>query len=159
MINKKVYSKEEALQKIRHYCSYQERSHTETREKLYSFGLHKAEVEQLLSDLVENNYLNEERFAIQFAGGKFRMNKWGRKKIAYALQQKRVSTWCINNALKQIGDDDYSATLNKLAESKWADLKGEHHLSRQAKTFAYLQQKGFESDLISKAIALLKQTS
>lgn len=80
---------EQALQKARHYCAYQERCHNETLTKLYGFGLHKTEVEQALAQLVEEGYLNEERFATQFAGGKFRLKKWGRKKIEYELKLKK----------------------------------------------------------------------
>jgi regulatory protein len=81
MAFKKQLTKEQALQKARHYCGYQERSHAEVKEKLYSFGLRRQEVEESLSQLIEEDYLNEERFAQQFAGGHFRMKQWGRVKI------------------------------------------------------------------------------
>jgi regulatory protein len=87
--------KEKALDKIVNYCSYQERSHTEVREKLFSFGLYKEQVEELITYLIGENYLNEERYAIAFAGGKFRMKGWGRIKIRYALKQHRISEFCI----------------------------------------------------------------
>ena len=86
MFPAKRFRKDEALKKIKHYCSYQERSHREVMDKLYTFGLYKSEVNEILSNVIENNYLNEERFAIQFAGGKFRIKQWGRKKIQYELQ-------------------------------------------------------------------------
>jgi regulatory protein len=159
MITRKYITKEQALQKLKHYCSYQERCHSEVKEKLYSLGLHKGDVEATISDLIEGNYLNEERFAQQFAGGKFRMNGWGRQKIIYALQQKKVSAYCIKTGLKEINDTDYEATLSKLAESKWKLLKGEQYLSRQAKTYAYLLQKGYEAALIKNAIAKLKENN
>ena len=91
----KYVTEQDALKKIKHYCAYQERCHSEVKEKLYSFGLYKQQVENILSKLIEDNYLNEERFAIAFAGGKFRMKHWGRKKIEYELRQKQVSTFCI----------------------------------------------------------------
>ena len=72
-MERKNIGTEKALQKIKHFCSYQERSHQEVKEKLYSFGLYKADVELLLSQMIEENYLNEERFAIAFAGGRFRI--------------------------------------------------------------------------------------
>lgn len=114
---------EKALQKIKHYCAYQERNHRETKEKLYSFGLYKNEVEQLLSQLVEENYLNEERFAIAFAGGRFRIKQWGRVKIKYELKQKNVSEYCIKIALKAIEEKDYQKKLHQLAEAKLKILK------------------------------------
>ena len=157
MLKKNYVGKEQALQKLKHYCSYQERCHSEVKEKLYSLGLHKAEVEELISVLIEENYLNEERFAIQFAGGKFRMNNWGRQKIIHALQQKKVSTYCIKKGLKEIAEEDYNSTILKLASTKWNLLKGEQYMSRQAKTYAYLLQKGYEAELIGKTIAQLKE--
>lgn len=157
MINRKYVSKEQALQKIKHYCSYQERCHSEVKEKLYSLGLIKTDVEELMSVLVEENYLNEERFAQQFAGGKFRMNNWGRIKISHALQQKKVSSYCIKKGLKEISESDYEDTLLKLASVKWKALKYEQYLTRQAKTYSYLLQKGYEGEWVSKVIARLKE--
>ena len=156
MLQRKSLTQEQALQKIKHYTAYQERCHTEVKEKLYSFQLRKAEVEEIISTLIEENYLNEERFAIQFAGGKFRINHWGRVKIKYELQQKRVSTYCIKKALAAISETDYLSTLEKLADKKWISLKGQHYLSCQSKTQSYLMQKGYESVLIQNVLAKLK---
>lgn len=152
MLSKNIGT-EKAWQKIRHYCAYQERSHTETREKLYSFGLYKHEVETLLSRLIEENYLNEERFAIAFAGGRFRMKQWGRVKIKYELQQKRVSPYCIKKAIASIGEDDYAAILQKLAKTKLATLKSEKNIFvKKTKLRNYLLQKGFEANLIMEIV-------
>jgi regulatory protein len=154
MAFKKQLTKEQALQKARHYCGYQERSHAEVKEKLYSFGLRKQEVEETLSKLIEDDYLNEERYARQFAGGHFRMKHWGRVKITYELKQKQVSEYCIRKALKEIDEDDYLKTLDKLAADKWHSLRTETNLfSKMRKTQDYLLQKGYESGLIKQAIA------
>ncbi|AXY76703.1 RecX family transcriptional regulator [Paraflavitalea soli] len=155
MLNRKQLTKEQALQKAKHYCGYQERSHTDVKEKLYSYGLYKQQVEELLSQLIEENYLNEERYAIQFAGGHFRMKQWGRVKIKYELKQKRVSEYCIKKAMKEIDEEDYLKTLQKLAEKKWAAVNGEgvNHYVKLSKTTDYLLQKGYEPDLIKQAIA------
>jgi len=151
-------SKEQAWQKIKHYCAYQERSHYEAKQKLYGFGLYTNEVEELLSKLIEEDYLNEERFAEQFAGGKFRMKHWGKVKITYELKQKQVSSYNIRRALQSIAEADYIATLQKLAEAKWQQLKGEQYIARQAKTTSYLLQKGFETALIQRVIQRLKSS-
>lgn len=144
---------EKALQKIKHYCAYQERNHRETKEKLYSFGLYKNEVEQLLSQLVEENYLNEERFAIAFAGGRFRIKQWGRVKIKYELKQKNVSEYCIKIALKAIEEKDYQKNLHQLAEAKLKILKSEKNsFIKKHKLQQYLLQKGFEPSLISSIV-------
>ena len=92
-MNFKKFSKEQALPKIKQYCAYQERCHSEVKEKLYSFGLYKKDVDQLMAHLIEENYLNEERFAIQYAGGKFRMKIWGKVKLKLALRQMQVSEY------------------------------------------------------------------
>ena len=152
-------TKEQAWQKIKHYCAYQERSHSEVKQKLYGFGLFKTEVEELLTRAIEEDYLNEERFALLFAGGKFRMKQWGRIKITYELRQKGVSAYNLKRALQAIPEEDYTATLEKLAQTKWELNSNEHYLTQQAKTTSYLMQKGFELPLIQKAIQGLKGKS
>ena len=152
------FSKDEALKKINHYCSYQERCHKEVKEKLYSFGLNKSETEEIVSKLIEDNYLNEERFARQYAGGKFRMKQWGRKKIQYELQQKGVNKVNIKIALKEIDEEEYLAIAKKLAAKKWKELAGGGVLIKQSKTNAYLLQKGYEQSIITLAITNLKST-
>lgn len=156
MFLKNNLTKEQALEKIKHYCGYQERSHSEVKTKLYSYHLRKSEVEEIIAQLIENNCLNEERFAIRFAGGKFRMKHWGRKKIQYELRQKGVNNFIINTALKEINEESYLATLQKLAQTKWTSLRSENNISRQSKTNAYLLQKGYEQSLVSEVINSLK---
>jgi len=149
MLYKAYVSKDKALQKAKHFCGYQERSHNEVKEKLYGFGLYKNDVEELLSLLIEENYLNEERYAIAFAGGKFRMKQWGRVKIRYELQQKKVSAYCIKKALASIEEADYEKTLQKLASAKLLVLKSEKNIFvKKTKLRNYLLQKGFEPSLI-----------
>lgn len=144
---------DKAWQKIKHYCAYQERSHAETRDKLYGFGLYKEEVETLLAQLIEENYLNEERFAIAFAGGKFRVRQWGRVKIKYELQQKRVSPYCIKKALEAIDEENYMLCLQKLAAAKWNTFKEEENsFSKKNRLQSYLMQKGYESNLVMEIV-------
>lgn len=153
MIQRQRLSKEQALQKARHYCAYQERCHHEVKEKLYSLGLWKTEVEEALSTLIEENYLNEERFAIQFAGGRFRMKQWGRVKIRYELKQKQVGEYCIKKGLAAIDEEDYLRTLHKLGAAKWESLGEEENVfARRQKLQSYLMQKGYEPDLIGDLI-------
>lgn len=148
LMYKKQLTKEQALQKLKHYCAYQERCHSEVKEKLYSLGVWKKDHDEIIASLIEENYLNEERFAIAFAGGKFRVKQWGRVKIKYELKQKQVSGYSIKKALKQIGEDDYRAVLKKLADEKYSSLKGEQYLIRKKKTIDYLIAKGYEMDLV-----------
>jgi regulatory protein len=147
--------KEQAIQRIRHYCAYQERAQQEVRDKLYELGMTMDEVEEIMSDLIAENFLNEERFAIQFAGGHFRIKGWGKVKIQHALQQKRVSNYNIKIGLKAIDEDAYLKTLEQLATKKWNSLKGERGLSRMAKTYAFLHQRGFEPILYQPIVQKL----
>jgi regulatory protein len=152
MLYKKYLTKEQALQKLKHYCAYQERCHSEVKEKLYSLGVWKKEHDEIIATLIEENYLNEERFAIAFAGGKWRVKQWGRVKIKYELKQKQVSEYCIKKALKQIEEDDYLKVLDKLANEKYASLKNEQYLIRKKKTMDFLVQRGFEHTLIAACL-------
>lgn len=153
MLYKKQLTKEQALQKLKHYCGYQERCHQEVKQKLYDLGVWKKDHGEILSMLIEEGYLNEERFAIAFAGGKWRMKQWGRVKIKYELKQKQVSDYSIRKALKQINEDDYLRLLSELAKEKYASLKAEQWMVRKKKTIDYLLQKGFESDLVSRLVS------
>lgn len=146
---------QQAKQKIERYCAYQERSHQEVRNKLYSFGLYRDDVEEMLSGLVTDGYLNEERFAKAFAGGKFRMKKWGRNKIAHALEGKGVSQNCIRIGLEVIDDQEYLVTLRALLKNKASELEEDNiyvsrdHLSR------FAIRKGYEPDLVWREVDVL----
>jgi regulatory protein len=158
MIYKKYLTKEQALQKLKHYCAYQERCHSEVKEKLYNLGVWKREHDEIISTLIEENYLNEERFAIAFAGGRFRIKQWGRVKIKYELKQKQVSDYSIKKALKQIDEDEYLKVLNKLAGEKYTSLKNQQYLIRKKKTMDYLMGKGFEMELIKTTVENITKT-
>lgn len=148
------YSKEEALQKAKHYCAYQERCHAEVKDKLYSFGMNRKEVDELLSELISENFLNEERFAIMYAGGKFRIKQWGRNKIKNSLRQKQVSAYCITKALKTIDDQEYQKALFNFFEQKLKTLQKEKNIFiKKRKLQDHLLQKGFEPDLIRPLLA------
>jgi regulatory protein len=149
---KKYLTKEQALQKLKHYCGYQERCHSEVKEKLYNLGVWKKEHDEIIATLIEEGYLNEERFAITFAGGKFRIKQWGRVKIKYELKQKQVSDYSIKKALMQIAEEDYLKVLNKLAKEKYASLKNEQYLVRKKKTMDHLIRRGFETELANVTI-------
>ena len=156
-MQKKYLTKEQALQKLRQYCAYQERSHYEVTQKLWELGVNKSEHGEIISTLIEEDYLNEERFAVQFAGGKFRMKDWGKKKIYYALKEKKISEYCIKKALSTIDEDTYQKTLEDLASKKYESLKGEQYLVRKKKTIDFLLQRGFEHELVNKIVSWLTE--
>lgn len=149
-VYKKNLSKEEALQKLKHYCAYQERCHSEVKEKCFELGVWQKDHDELISRLIEENYLNEERFAIAFAGGKWRVKRWGRNRIRYELKQKQVSEYCIKKAMKQIPDDEYEEILQKLIREKYESLKDEQWIIRKKKTVDHFIRKGFEPDLVNE---------
>ncbi|PUZ20438.1 regulatory protein [Chitinophaga costaii] len=144
-----------AILQLRNYCAYQERCHSEVRQKCLELGLRGDAIDQAIVELISEDFLNEERFAIAFAGGKFRMQQWGRKKIAAALQQLQVAAYCIKKGLLEIEDADYQATLHKLARKKFESLQREPLLRRKQKTWAYLAQKGYEPGLVAAVVEQL----
>lgn len=140
------------LQKLRHYCAYQERCHSEVAQKARELGLRGDQIDNAIAELIADNFLNEERFAKAFAGGKFRTKQWGRRKIVMELQQRQVSPYCVKKGLQEIDDADYRDTLARLAGKKYASLEGEHPLKQKLKTIQYLVQKGFEPELAQAAL-------
>ncbi|MBL7699569.1 MAG: RecX family transcriptional regulator [Chitinophagaceae bacterium] len=144
---------QQALARSKEYCSYQERCHSEVKDKLYSFGLGTIDVEKIISQLIEEDFLNEERFAAAFARGKFRMKHWGKVKIRHELKQRQVSEYCIKKAMKEIVDEDYTETLNKLVDEKSRLLKSEKNsFVKKRKLSDYLLQKGYERDIVFSII-------
>lgn len=147
----------QAWEKIKPYCAYQERCHSEARDKLLGYGLPAQEAAQLLSRLIEENYLNEERFAQFYAGGHSRIKKWGKIKIAHALKLKGVSPYCIKTALEAIDPEAYLSGLYKLALQKWETNSGQPAFARRSKCMQYLLQKGYESNLINDVLNELEK--
>lgn len=150
------FTPQQSIQKIKQYCAYQERCHAEVRDKLYSFGLNKMEVESIISELITENYLNEERFAIHYAGGKFRMKQWGKNKIKQSLKFKQVSDYCIKKALKEIDEKEYEKTFIKLTELKLRTLKGEKNIFiKKRKLQDFLLMKGYEASMIREVVNMI----
>lgn len=141
------------LEKIKYYCAYQERSHSQVRTKLIALKVYGLELENMMTTLIEENFLNEERFACSIARGKFYYKKWGKNKIIQTLKLHKVSAYLINKALKEIDADDYDKMLETLAEKKLETLKSEKNkFKKMNKLKNYLLQKGYESDLIMDVI-------
>ena len=107
-----VYTALQAQNKAESYCAYQERSQQEVRNKLYEWGLYPNEVENVIVELLLSNFINEERFALAYVSGKFKINKWGKIKIQQGLKLKGISSKMIQDSLKSIDMDDYFEQLN-----------------------------------------------
>jgi regulatory protein len=146
---KKYVSLKEAQQKLKNYCAYQERCHSEVTSKAFDLGLNIEETNILIAGLIEENYLNEERFAIQFAGGKFRVKQWGKIKINYELKAKFINPTIIKKALATIDLEDYYSTVTKLYKAYYLKQKGLLQI-KKIKTLKHLQLKGYEIDIINE---------
>ena len=150
---RKVLTVKEAEEKIKHFCAYQERNHSEVKQKLYSYGLFSNDINLIISNLIEENFLNEERFSIQFTKGKFNQKHWGKNKIKYELSKKQISNRNIVKGLSEIDEKEYVAALAKLTESYYSKLTEGDLFIKRKKTQNYLLQKGYEFD---KIIEILK---
>ncbi len=149
-----IFMRDEFIRKVKlkaaNYCAYRERTQQEVRDKLYEYGLHRDEVEALIAELITENFINEERFAIAFAGGKFRIKRWGRLKIVNELKRRGITEYCIKKALGEIDEDDYETTARDLAAKKFNSLRDEDLLKRKYKVIRYLTGKGYEHALVQK---------
>ena len=138
----KITDEKVALKKAEHYCAYQERSQQEVRDKLYEWGLWTAAIENIIITLIENSYLNEERFAKAYTRGKFNQKSWGKIKIKQGLQLKKVSPPLIKKALMTIDPDDYMATLTRVIEKKAHTITEKNTLKRRYKLQQYALSRG-----------------
>jgi regulatory protein len=146
-----------AAEKIKNWCAYQERSQHETRQKLYSYGMSQEYVESIIADLISENYINEERFSMAYAGGKFRIKRWGKNKIKMALRQHQISDYCIKKALAQIDDDSYTHQLCNVIEKKMKLVGSGSKIKIFQSVLKHAVAKGYESDLvIGKLNVILK---
>jgi regulatory protein len=143
---------QEAKTKLTSYCAYQERTRQEVEKKLEKLGMEPEESEQIIEELIAEKYLDESRFAQSYAGGKFRIKKWGKIKIRVALQQQGVAEEAIEEGLKQIDPEDYWQTLYELAEKKLEQEKESDPLKRKQKLVRYLAGKGYESGMVWEVV-------
>ena len=137
--------------KIEHYCAYQERSHFDVKNKLNKLGIFGDELDEYICYLIDENYLSETRYSEAFVRGKYNNNNWGRIKIITKLKLKNISEWNINNALKQITEEDYENKLYKICEKKLQNVD-ETQYEVKNKIVRHLTQKGWEMDLIIKCL-------
>jgi regulatory protein len=142
------YTLEEAQRKLEHYCAYQERCHEEVIQKLKSLNMIPQAIDVIVAHLIQNNYLNEERFACSFARGKHRIKHWGRTRIINELKFRGISRYNIDTALKELPAEEYLASFHALAERHWESIAERNILKKKKKFTDYLLRKGFESHLI-----------
>jgi len=145
---KKRLTPAEALSKALKYCAYQERSHLEVKRKLYSYGLYSSEVDEILSKLITEGFLNEERFAKAFAGGKFRIKKWGKNKILYELESQGLTKRCIELGLKELDPVAYQETVLQLIQKKATNSIEPNLYKKRDSVARYVITKGYEPELV-----------
>lgn len=151
-----ISSVEIVMQKLEHYCSYQERCHVEVTEKLKEFAISAHDKDQIIVHLINQNFLNEERFAGIFSISKFHQKKWGKIRIKNELKARKISDYLINASLQQIPADEYETTFDTLAEKQWDSITEKNQLKKRKKFCDFLLRKGWESDRIYEKVKQLE---
>jgi regulatory protein len=144
----KWINREDALKKMMRYCAYQDRCHQEVRKKLIDLQVYPDWREEIIVELIQENFLNEERYARSFARGKFRIKKWGRRRILKELKQRQISDYCIRKAMQEIEEEPYLQTIESLILKKADQLKETDLFKKKNKVANYLIGRGFETNLI-----------
>jgi regulatory protein len=152
MKEEKYFSIEQIKRKLERYCAYQDRCHKEIETKLREFILIEEANNQIILHLLEHDFLNEERFSKSFARGKFRIKKWGKQRIIRELKQRDISAYNIKTALKEIDEDAYLMTVLEITEKRNRLINESDFYKRKKKLSDFLLRKGYEYDLIFKAI-------
>lgn len=148
----KVFTVEEIKHKLEQYCVYQDRCHKEVEQKMREYNLIPEAKEMILLSLMQNNFLNEERFAKSFARGKFRIKKWGKQRIVNELKFKDISAYNIKTALKEIDGEEYLQTIYNITEKRNESINETNPYKRKKKLIDFLLRKGYENELIYKTV-------
>lgn len=154
---KDIFTIKEALQKLEHFCAYQERCHDEVVSKLYSLKMTADEIDTIIVKLIEDNFLNETRFACSFARGKHRIKHWGKIRITNELKARHISSTNITLALKEITAEEYYETFENLSERCWNSLTESNLLKKRKKFCDYILRRGYESNLVYEKVQELEK--
>ena len=152
MIKKQSFTVDEIKRKLEQYCVYQDRCHKEVEQKMREYNLIPEAKELILLSLMQDNFLNEERFSKSFARGKFRIKNWGKQRIIRELKFKDISSYNIKTALKEIDEVEYLKTIYKITENRNEVISEPNHYKRKKKLIDFLMRKGFENELIFKTV-------
>ncbi len=150
-MNQQGLTIDEAKKKIEYYCAYQERCHKEVVEKLKSLGMFETAIDHIINHLLEQNFLNEERFAKAFTRGKHKFKFWGKRRIEQELKFRDISSYNIKTAMKEI-EDEYLLNFYNLADRKWETINETSIDKKKKKWIDYLIRKGYETNLIFEAL-------
>jgi len=147
-----IYNVELVIKKMEGFCAYQERCKQDVKNKLISMNISLHHIESIIQHLLENDFLNEERFAKAFCRGKFRIKKWGRQRIIRELKGKYITSHNINSALQEIDEIEYHKTFNVLAKKRFLEIKETNTFKKRKKLTDYLLYRGWESDAVYKKV-------
>jgi len=142
--------------KLKQYCSYQDRCHNEVEKKLKTFDVISEVKEQIISNLISENYLNETRFCKSFVRGKFKIKNWGKRKITLELKNRKVSNYNLKEGLKEINEIDYLDKLETLFNKKLASLDHLSLINKKKKILSFLLYRGWETNLIYEKLNQIK---
>ncbi len=148
-------SKKDALIRLQKYCAYQDRCHQEVRSKLLEIGMYGDELEEIMAELITENFLNEERFARSYARGKFRMKHWGKNRIRRELRFRKISDYCIRKAMEEVDEEGYLPALRELLEKKKRLLREKDTYKLRQKLGQHALRRGFESELVWKMVKIV----
>ena len=152
MMNDKIYDLKIVEERIRHYCAVMDRCQFQVINKLKSYGVSNALIDEILIELIQNKFVDEERFARAYCSGKFKIKKWGKRKIAFELSKLKVPKSCISLGMQEIDEQDYRDTITQLAHKKHAMLKDKNPFVKKKKIADYILRKGFESELVWECV-------
>jgi len=138
----------EIERKLQHYCSYQDRCHKEVIEKLKTYKIKSSDLNQIVSNLINENFLNESRFSKSFVRGKFNIKNWGKVRIHNELKKRNISAYNISLGMKEINEIEYHKKLDYIFNKKLSSLDGINTISKKKKTISYLTYRGWERNLI-----------
>ena len=155
-MDSKPISLPEIVQKLEYYCSYQERCHAEVNEKLMGFSISSDDKDKIIVHLINENFLNEERFASVFSISKFHQKKWGTIRIKNELKARKISEYLITKSLKEIPIEEYEVTFQTLAEKHWDAITEKNAIKKRKKFCDYLLRKGWESNLVYEKVKQLE---
>jgi regulatory protein len=144
----KTYTVDEAQKKLENYCAYQERCHKEVKTKLKDMKMIPEAIDKIMVYLIQNNFLNEERFAKAFVRGKFRIKHWGKNRLVRELKFRDISKYAISIALKEIDDSEYYLTLDELVKKRISQVNENDKFKKKKKVADYLLYRGWESGLV-----------
>lgn len=141
-----------ALEKAANYCAYQERCQWDLNKKLREWNVDDEIQDEVIAELIQQNFLSEERFAMAFVSGKVNIKRWGRHKLRHELKNRSISPYSIKKAIDHIDEEMYLANLQKLMSIKRHAMVGSTDFEIKMKLVKYLISKGYETELINENI-------